>query len=812
MSPIAPNDDNQEKFLIDRHRFGVTTFPTIAGTERADHVLTLPELAELINGEVKRTKARLPWLKLATFGNVLSLKGKSYRHNDNVTAVTGIEVDYDGEKHETPITPEQALQTLSSLNIRALVYTTASHRLPGKGERWRALLPFSEAVEGDVAAMKLARERMVARVNGVFSAMIDQHASFTLSQSFYYGRVKGKDDAFFCQFNACEFFIDGCDDLDDDAIGKQLPNAARMRNSDGTASGYALADLHDMLEEMKRTGEGFHSVMLTVTSSLAGRRMSEEDIAAFLEPYVDDIESPKVADMIRTAAAKFGGSEALGATASVRSFMRQQQQPVANETAADTDDDEAVDIDIGMPLPGVMTMPDEPPPRASFDAKVDWLLTTHGYCATTGQVVQLFEVSEACQIKVKSFTERFASWHRIKEGPRGGEKLQRATDAWMMHPARFNISDVRMRPDRPFPLFEEDGQLFKNSYCTPEHPTEGGEADSFLRFLERLIPDVAERNWLLQWMAHKRRWPHVTGCAVVFVAFDPASGKGVYGTGRNTLFNIAADLYGRRYVTAQSYSIIDGSSSQSAYSDWMHNHILATCSESQNSATGHRASERRSVYSRLRELVEPSEEHRRFQRKGLPSFVAPSFCTFWLATNHYDAIAMEEDDRRFAVLSNGRAMTEAEAVEIQRWRRDPVNIGALARMLDDVDLTGFQIRKPLHTAAKDDMVDSGVSEVEEAMQGQFDGTGMVPLVFTRDQLRSALRNRETPYFDGQFEAAWRKLVTKAQVSHGSQKAQRRVRQHGTQKKLFCFRCNAAQVEQLSEDEVTAMLSPGVIRI
>ncbi len=117
-------------------------------------------------------------------------------------------------------------------------------------------------------------------------------------------------------------------------------------------------------------------------------------------------------------------------------------------------------------------------------------------------------------------------------------------------------------------------------------------------------------------MAHKQAKPEIPGTAVLFVAdTDEGVREGKFGTGRGMLFKIAHKLYGEDYCRAQSFDILDGSSSQAAYTDWMHNSVLVTIDEAKSSATSYRRGERNAVYEVLKNIVDPAPKRCRFKAK-----------------------------------------------------------------------------------------------------------------------------------------------------------------------------------------------------
>ena len=114
----------------------VTFFGDQAATTSRREALTLEELANRIAMTSAPSKQHLPWLKLASFGDVRSRQG-SLRHNANMISISGVEVDYDGEN----IPFDGAVERIEKEGIEALLYTSPSHMRDGHGPRWRGLFP-----------------------------------------------------------------------------------------------------------------------------------------------------------------------------------------------------------------------------------------------------------------------------------------------------------------------------------------------------------------------------------------------------------------------------------------------------------------------------------------------------------------------------------------------------------------------------------------------------------------------------------------------------------------------------------------------
>lgn len=257
----------------------VTFFRDAQAARLTTDSLTLYDLRERILNASAREKSKLPWLKLAVFGAKPTNKN-SLRHDANVVAISGIEIDYDGDK----IAFADVLDILTWLRIHSLIYTSPSHT--ADKPHWRILAPTTRNLP---PAM---RAKLVARLNGVLLAKLgaDEVAadeSATLSQAFYYGYVINKPDL----DHRAEVIEGDCIDLRDDLaefdvrgmVSVAAANKAATVSTDDDRNvfekladdGYHEAgrltdrDIRELLRKHEGgSGDGWHKDMLAVTNEL----------------------------------------------------------------------------------------------------------------------------------------------------------------------------------------------------------------------------------------------------------------------------------------------------------------------------------------------------------------------------------------------------------------------------------------------------------------------------------------------------------------------------------------------------------------
>jgi hypothetical protein len=251
-----------------KHDTNDPTKPTWSWSEFASTTATDPpkqvpgsfeELVKRVsNPPTCNSKQVQPLLKLALFGQARTANG-SYRSDGNVIAITGVEGDHDAGT----VSVSEAIKLLERWHVKAVVFTTATHT-PEK-PRWRVLAPCSKEVPPQ------DRYKLVARLNGALEGSLSNE-SFTLSQSFYFGRVANA--RFECQatFDGEDGeFIDLLDDLDNCAVGKRewarLDPQTNERQTTKTVDAETFKTAVTDLGRKLRTGDGKRDMLRSFIGS-----------------------------------------------------------------------------------------------------------------------------------------------------------------------------------------------------------------------------------------------------------------------------------------------------------------------------------------------------------------------------------------------------------------------------------------------------------------------------------------------------------------------------------------------------------------
>ena len=122
---------------------------------------------------------------------------------------------------------------------------------------------------------------------------------------------------------------------------------------------------------------------------------------------------------------------------------------------------------------------------------------------------------------------------------------------------------------------------------------------------------------------------------------------------------------------------------------------------------------RREIMNKLKPYI--TQGRVRINRKYMPVFEIGNVANFFLTTNHPDALIIDEDDRRYMVISSPAERRDEEYYRVLwKWSSDIDNLEALHQWFLDKDLTEFagQGRAPF-TEAKERLIEESMPPLEE---------------------------------------------------------------------------------------------------
>lgn len=291
-----------------------------------------------------------------------------------------------------------------------------------------------------------------------------------------------------------------------------------------------------------------------------------------------------------------------------------------------------------------------------------------------------------------------------------------AFEMWLSNKDKLTFDRVRMRPDLPLGIYEDESEQatvaakYLNSYNPPQHGAVGGDCTIFFRFLETLIPNAVERKWYLQSLAHKFQHPEVRGPAIVMVAHR------TYGTGRGTLAKLIGRLFGRAYTTTVDAATFMGTTYQSQYTDWLVGTLFVFVNELGKQHGKGSYAEKAQAYEMIKERFDPAATEMRITAKYDRSLNSEIFATGYVFTNNWDAIPIPADDRRLAVITNGKQLDPEFKDALNAAIDNPADVAAFAAFLASYDVSKFRpYDDPPIFDGKAHMIEEARSDLDRAL-------------------------------------------------------------------------------------------------
>lgn len=354
-----------------------------------------------------------------------------------------------------------------------------------------------------------------------------------------------------------------------------------------------------------------------------------------------------------------------------------------------------------------------------FEAAVEEILSRYARNQQTGCYHELRRAVMDKPVPYKVMVENYChcefEYERPNRANPSAEPVTRklspmkvARDTWVLNGGMV-FDRVGFDPRTEDRLFEEDGAVVLNIWQGLPALPEARDRDVELLdlFLRHLIPTDEERAFFLDWLATKYTAPWERMCGVLFVAPNTS------GTGRGAFYEICHELF-KGYVGTATEDQLFGK-----FTGWLDRKVMVTVNEVGSST---RYADKMADYQKLKDLVDPTNTHITAERKFQDSVSVPAYHSVMIATNKLGGIHLDDEDRRFAVISNGGMLDKVTGWAdefMARTRKNRVELAAaLAKMLEEREVgTSMQrLCTPPRFAMWHKVVEGGDTEVDEAIK------------------------------------------------------------------------------------------------
>lgn len=276
-------------------------------------------------------------------------------------------------------------------------------------------------------------------------------------------------------------------------------------------------------------------------------------------------------------------------------------------------------------------------------------------------------------------------------------------NVWLSSPYRTVVAGGVHDPGSDSIVEDENGVLWVNTY-RPVGWGRGSYAqahvDKFLDFLHYLLPSDMEFNYFLDWLASKAQNPLFRGTGIVMVAE-------AFGVGRSTLGNMLCTLFGVNNSANIAFNELIGGGS---YNHW-EDKLFITVSEARETTGSGQTKGAYKAYEELKQRVDTTVQEAILNLKFQPHVKVKVCSSYLILTNHINAMAMPEADRRLTVLRNpDKPKQPAFFIHLNNWLNEKDDKGrpAWAKSVYRWLLTHkvgdpARLMLPLNTLAKTDM-------------------------------------------------------------------------------------------------------------
>jgi len=247
-------------------------------------------------------------------------------------------------------------------------------------------------------------------------------------------------------------------------------------------------------------------------------------------------------------------------------------------------------------------------------------------------------------------------------------------------------------------------QRFINTWHPPQHAETDEEPMVFLEHMDYLLPVDMERECFLDWLAFKIQHPEIRSYAVVMVADE------TYGVGRSWLGKALHKITGGQTGKVSLRQLIGkGTQAEQNYNDWSVGVQFIIVNEAKDVDRD----DFFKSYETFKDRVDTSSSEERINPKYGQTRTEELFWNALIFSNHADALALPDDDRRVAVFMNPTEKRDSDYYTRLWASLDGDEPARVYWWLMRRDVSGFDHAKPPMTPAKQKMLEMTRSPSDE---------------------------------------------------------------------------------------------------
>lgn len=338
-----------------------------------------------------------------------------------------------------------------------------------------------------------------------------------------------------------------------------------------------------------------------------------------------------------------------------------------------------------------------------FEAAMEWLMGSLAFDVTTSRLRWIDRPGLLWMpVKPDAVKAEVAHLDLQWEGPRGGMRRLSAYSVWLGSEHKIMVAGARFDPRETEEVYQgADGERYINGYRgLPDLGTAPSEDIQLIQeFLVHLVPDDEERQWLVQYLADKYRHPWKRNCMVLFVA------AGVAGAGRGTLFSYLDRVFGGYTQHVGQDHLLN-----SKFNEHMERSLIIFCNE----VGGIDWRSRKTAMEKLKDDFDPDHNLITVNPKGLPAYRAETFASGIFATNNANALPLDPEDRRVAVITNGEKL-EGDLLRRLLEAGPDRMAAALATLIKTVKVDKNVNDAPMF-AGREHMLAAGETDTDDAIR------------------------------------------------------------------------------------------------